>query len=122
MIMLAFVAATNLIDDRYHACWRGAEMENFLCGGYLMYWTLTTALSGFELLVWLTGRSGSDIMVFGHYHVYQKGLFYLSLAVPMWLWVCGMVGGETQNVNFWWEFIVFNALTSSTLIIHLGLP
>jgi hypothetical protein len=92
--MVVFVAATNLIDDRYHACWRGTELESFLCGGYIMYWSLGAALAGFELLVWVVGKSGADIMVFGHYHVYQKGLFWLALLLPLWLWVVGLAMGE----------------------------
>ena len=91
-ILLFMTVASNLVDDKYHKCFYGPE--SWQCAGYIFAWILGWFLGGAELIVWLLGVAGADLVVFAAYNGYARGYLYIIMIIPMYIWLFAIFLGE----------------------------
>jgi hypothetical protein len=53
-------------------------------------WFLTSA----ELILWIAGLAGADLLVFAAYNGYARGYLYIILIIPLYLWLLSVFVGE----------------------------
>jgi hypothetical protein len=63
-------------------------------------------------LLFFIGLAAADLLIYYGYHIFQRELLWLALALPQWLFAIGMVMGEKQSANLWWIVLLFNVITN----------
>ena len=109
LVIGGWIALAIFLNSEEATCQAGDQFS-FLCVGYISSYILVSLLSGLELLVWIVGRTGREVLILALVNGYGRGLLYLVYLLPLFFWVTALFAEEELPDHFVLTFTTYNVI------------
>jgi hypothetical protein len=73
-------------------------------------------------LLWIISFTGRELLIWVLQVVYKRGLVYISLVIPLYLWTVALMAQEELSDEDYWLFTSYNVLVNLVGAAHMAIP